>query len=111
MSWNGSGTWAANSTGLPVVTSTVISSTMFNAFTADVATGLTNCMTKDGQSTPTANISMHNFKITSLAAPTAAGDALTSSQSIGAAGTVLQSTGSALVYRIGPIPAAIIFGI
>ena len=76
MSYNGAGTWTANSTGLPVVTSTVISTTMFNAFTTDVATGLSTAMLKDGTQTPTANLSMHGFKITGLGNPTTAGDAL-----------------------------------
>jgi hypothetical protein len=40
------------------------------------ATGLTNCITKDGQTSITANIPMNSKKLTGLAAPTAAGDAL-----------------------------------
>ena len=54
MSYNGSGTFAANSAGLPVVASTVISTTMFNAMTADLATGLSTAICKDGQTTTTA---------------------------------------------------------
>lgn len=49
---------------------------MFNAFTADVATGLTTAYTKDGQSTPTANLPMGGFKLTGLALATTLGDAL-----------------------------------
>lgn len=56
MSYNGSGVWSANSTGLPVVTGTTISSTMFNAFTADVATGLSTAVCKDGQQTCTQRV-------------------------------------------------------
>lgn len=56
MSFNGSGAFNINSTGQPVVTGTAISSTAFNALTADLATGLSTCMTKDGQTTPTAPI-------------------------------------------------------
>ena len=59
-----------------MVTGTVISSTTFNALTADLATGLSTTITKDGQSTPTANIPMGGFKLTGLGAPTASGDAL-----------------------------------
>jgi hypothetical protein len=76
LSYNGAGIWSANSTGLPVVTNTVISVTMFNAFTADVATGLTTAYTKDGQSTPTANLPMGGFKLTGVGAATVTGDAL-----------------------------------
>ena len=75
MSFNGSGTFLINSTGQPVVANTVISATVFNALTADLASGLTNCITKDGQSTPTANIPMGSNKITGLAVGTLASDA------------------------------------
>jgi len=76
MSYNGSGTFNINSAGQPVVSGTVISSTAFNALTADLATGLTTALTKDGQSTPTANITLGGYKITNLAAGTAAADAV-----------------------------------
>ena len=80
MSFNGSGTFLINSTGQPVVANTVISATVFNALTTDLASGLTNCITKDGQSTPTANIPMGNNKITGLASGTLASDAATLGQ-------------------------------
>ena len=76
MSYNGSGVFQINSAGQPVVTGTTITSTAFNALTADLATGLTTCITKDGQTTPTANIPMGNFKITGLGQGTAAGQAV-----------------------------------
>jgi|HubBroStandDraft_2_1064218.scaffolds.fasta_scaffold80794_2 hypothetical protein len=76
MAFNGSGTFLINSTGQPVVTATTISSTVFNALTTDLAGGLTDCITKDGQSTPTANIKMGGYKITGIAQPTGSGDAL-----------------------------------
>ena len=56
MSYNGSGTFVINSTGQPVVTGTVISSSTFNAFTADIGTGLSTAITKNGQTTTTALI-------------------------------------------------------
>lgn len=56
MSFNGSGTFNINSTGQPVVTGTSISSTVFNALTADLATGLSTCITKDGQTASTVRI-------------------------------------------------------
>jgi len=56
MSYNGSGTFSINSAGQPVITGTVISSTAFNALTADLATGLSTAITKDGQTTTTARI-------------------------------------------------------
>jgi len=76
MSFNGSGTFLINSSGQPVVPNTIISSTAFNALTADLATGLSNCLTKDGQTTPTANIPLGGFKLTNVGAATLLGDAL-----------------------------------
>jgi len=76
MSFNGSGTFLINSAGQPVVTNTIISSTAFNALTADLATGLSTCLTKDGQTTPTANIPLGGFKLTNVGAAALLGDAL-----------------------------------
>jgi hypothetical protein len=56
MSYNGSGTFQINTSGQPVVAGTVISATAFNALTADLATGLSTAITKDGQTTTTARI-------------------------------------------------------
>lgn len=86
MAYNGSGTFLINSAGQPVVTGTVISATTFNTLTTDLATGLTNCMTRDGQSPPTANVPMGSFKLTGLGLASATGDAL----SFGVAGTLSQ---------------------
>jgi hypothetical protein len=93
MSYNGSGVFNINTAGQPVVTGTVISSTAFNALTADLATGLTTALTKDGQTTPTANIPMGGFKITGIAAATTLGDAL----SYGRAATVSALTSTAAI--------------
>ena len=71
-----SGTFSINSSGQPVVTGTVISSTAFNALTADLATGLSTCVLKDGTQTLTANIPMGGFKFTGLAAGSAAGNSV-----------------------------------
>ena len=80
MSFNGSGTFVINSSGQPVAANTVISSTVFNALTADPATGLSTCITKDGQTTPTANIPMGTFKFTNLGVGSAATDSATLGQ-------------------------------
>jgi hypothetical protein len=94
MSFNGSGTFNINSTGQPVVTGTVISSTAFNALTADLATGLSTAITKDGQTTPTNNIPMGTFRITGLGAGVAGTDAATVSQVQSATGTFLTASGT-----------------
>ena len=75
MAYNGSGTFLINSSGQPVVTGTTITSTTFNTLTADLATGLTTAITKDGQTTPTANIGMGGYKLTNLGAGTLNSDA------------------------------------
>ena len=94
MSYNGSGTFVINSTGQPVVTNTVISSTTFNALTADLATGLTTAMTKDGQTTATANIPMGTFKFTGLGVGSAATDSANISQVQSSFGTFLTVSGT-----------------
>lgn len=71
------GVFTINSTGQPVVTGTVISSTVFNAFTADIASGLSTCVLKDGTQTITANIPMSSFKLTGLTSGSAATDSAT----------------------------------
>lgn len=76
-----SGTFSINSSGQPVVTGTVISSTAFNSLTADLATGLSTCVLKDGTQTLTANIPMGSFKLTGLGAGSAAGNSVRWEQS------------------------------
>ena len=51
-----------------------VSSTRTDADTDDIATGLSTCITKDGQTTVTANIPMAGFKFTGLAVGTATTD-------------------------------------
>jgi hypothetical protein len=108
MSFNGSGTFQINSAGQPVVTNTIISSTAFNALTADLATGLSTCLTRNGQSTPTANIPLGGFKLTNVGAATLAGDAL----SFGAAATISTLTlTNALAVTGGGTGAATLTGV
>ncbi len=79
------GVFSINSSGQPVVTGTVISSTVFNALTADLATGLSTCILKDGTQTITANVPMSGFKFTGLAAGSANGNSLRFEQLAGLA--------------------------
>lgn len=104
MSYNGSGTFNINSAGQPVVSGTVISSTAFNALTSDLATGLTTALTKDGQTTPTANITLGGYKITNLAAGTAAADAVRFDQltSAGVPLITVAGTANAITGTITP---------
>lgn len=76
MSFNGSGTFVINSSGQPVSANTLIEASVFNAFTADIATGLSTAITKDGQTTVTANLPMAGYKFTGLGAGSANGHSL-----------------------------------
>lgn len=75
MAFNGSGTYTLPA-GNPVVTGTVISSTWANNTLSDIANnGLTLCLTKDGQQTPTANIPLGGFQLTGVGSATTRGAA------------------------------------
>jgi hypothetical protein len=112
MSYNGSGTFVINSAGQPVVSGTVISSTAFNALTADLATGLSTAITKDGQTTITANIPMANYKFTGLGTGSAAGDSANLSQVQSTAVKLLASvSGADTITAVGsPNVAAYVAG-
>jgi hypothetical protein len=101
MAFNGSGTYNLPA-GNPVVTGTTISSSTTNTTNSDIATALTNCITRDGQSTPSANLPMNAKKLTGLAAGTSAGDSVRYEQiqyidgvaSAGTSGQALLSQGA-----------------
>lgn len=69
-----------------------------------MATGLSTCMTKDGQSTPTANIPLGNFRLTGVGAAVNAGDAVNAGQIQGGLLTTYTDTGAADAYVITPSP-------
>ena len=94
MSFNGSGTFLINSSGQPVVTNTVISSTAFNALTADLGTGLSTTITKDGQTTATAKIPFALGLSAAAASNLAAG-------TVAAPGLYLSTDTGTGLYRIG----------
>jgi hypothetical protein len=77
MSLSGAGVYNVNSAGQPVVTATTIDATVFNAYTADIATALSSAIFKDGQQTVTANIPFGGYKLTGVGAATALTDAAT----------------------------------
>ena len=70
-----------------------------------VATGLSNCLLKDGQQTVTANIPFAGFRLTGVGAGTASTDAANLGQVQAGAFTYASETGSADAYAIGPSPA------
>lgn len=121
MAFNGSGTFnRTNGTNSGTTTwqldeaaSVDILSTLHDSHDQDLANGLTNCITKDGQSTPTANIPFGGFRLTNTGAATARTDAARASQvqdgSYSYAGV---STGSSNTYAatISPAPTALADG-
>ena len=68
--FNGSGSYSLVS-GNPVTTGTTISSTTHNNTLSDIASAITNCLTKDGQTTPTASIPMGGYAHTGVGDATA----------------------------------------
>lgn len=108
MAYNGSGTFVLVS-GNPVVTGTTISSTWANNTLNDIATGLSTAITKDGQTTPTANIPMGGYKVTGAGAATTNGDLVRYEQvaSLRQAqtGTYFTTGGTTTAYTLTPTPA------
>lgn len=104
MAFNGSGTYNLPA-GNPVVTGTTISSTTTNTTFSDIATALTNCITRDGQSTPSANLPMNSKKLTGLAAGTSAGDSVRYEQVVLTGGSLASCTGLSLTTGVtGTLP-------
>lgn len=66
--------------GNPVVTGAVIQSSWANNTLSDIASGLSNAITLNGQSTITANINFNNQRLTNLGNATALTDAVRASQ-------------------------------
>lgn len=111
MPFDGAGTFAVYTPGTPYANGTTIDETVVNAVQSDFATGLTNCVTRDGQSPPTANLPMGGFKITGLAAGSAAGNSLRYEQALllsGNAGSVAPTYLGGTVY---PFYSGLIFGL
>jgi hypothetical protein len=110
--YNGSGVFTLVS-GNPVVTGTVISSTVQNNTMADIVNnGLTNCLTKDGQQTPTANIPLGGFRLTGVGNAVNAQDAVTAAQLQGGALMTLTSVAGTdtITANTLPVTAAYVAG-
>lgn len=86
MPFSGTGAFTLVS-GNPVVTGTAISSTVQNNTMSDFANGFTNCITRDGQSPPTANLPMGNQRHTGASNATGTGEYLVYGQSLTALST------------------------
>jgi hypothetical protein len=100
MSYNGLGTFNVDTAGQPVVTGTVISSTVFNAFSADVANGLSNAVTRDGQSPATADIPMGGHRMTNMSNGVLSSDSATLAQITAAVATYTPSGAGAVATTV-----------
>lgn len=106
MSYNGSGTFNINTAGQPVVAGTTIDATVFNNLTADLATGLSTAITKDGQTVVTANIPMATYKFTGLGAGSARTDSASLANVQDGTGIYVGTVGgTADVITLTPSPA------
>lgn len=99
--------------GNPVVTGTVISSTVNNNTNFDIANELTNSIARDGQTPPTANLPMGGFRHTNVADAITENQYLSAGQAIngiisycGAAG----GTGNAITISPSIAPSAYVAG-
>lgn len=102
--WNGSGTFVLDPSFSPEVDGTTIEAGRYNGLTSDIAAGITNALTKDGQNVPTANLPMGSRKLTGLAAGAAAGDSVRFEQANVIGETTV--TGSASLADIFAAPTA-----
>lgn len=73
--WNGAGGWAADATA-----GIGIEAGRHDTQDTDFQNGINNCLTKDGQNTPTANLPMGGYKHTGAAVATSATDYMTFGQ-------------------------------
>lgn len=80
MPYNGSNTFSPDPAGYPVVAGTLIEAADFNAVISDIAQGLSEAVTRDGQGALTSDMDAGGFKLRNLFNGTAAQDAITLSQ-------------------------------
>lgn len=90
-----------------------ISSSRMDTDTNDIATGLTDCLTRDGQSLPTSNLSMGNFRHTGASNGVALTDYATVAQlqnSAAVSWAVAGGTGDALTATFAPALTTLVDG-
>lgn len=66
MAYNGSGSFSPNASYFPVVSGALIESAKYNGTVNDIASGLSTAITKDGQTTITANLPMSGYRHTGV---------------------------------------------
>src|ERR1700730_896145 len=96
MPFNGSGTFTP---AITFVDNTLATAEDQNTQDVDFASGLTDCVTRDGQSPATANLSMGGFKLNNLGTPVAGSDAATLASVTG-----VVPTSANIIAGLGYIP-------
>lgn len=91
MPYNGSGSATPPGSDFPAVPNTLIESSKYNAVVNDTYSCLSTAITKDGQTTVTANIPFNNNRLTGLGAAVALTDAIRAGQVQNASLTYLTS--------------------
>lgn len=86
MPFDGNGNYTPSTPAYPAITGTTIQAADWNTVVEDIAAALSNVLTRDGQSPPTADLPMGAHKITNLAAAVLASDAMRFDQRYAAAG-------------------------
>lgn len=92
MGFDGAGRFTIDTAGTPVQYDTVIDHAMFNNVLAEIETGFTNTVCKDGQTLVTQNLTMNGFRLNDVGDPTSRLDAVN-------ADTLIQNT---LLYDPAP---------
>ena len=106
MAFNGSGVYVLPAADTPAVPNTLIESTKYNNVNTDLATALSTCITKDGQTTDTNNIPLNGNKLTGVGAATARTDAATLANVQDGTGVYVATVGgTADVITLAPSPA------
>ncbi len=112
MSFNGSGTYNLPTPEYPAVAGTLIEALKFNTIVADIATALSLCITRDGQSPATANLPMGGFRHTGVGKAAARDQYITYEQVQDAEATWLPAAGvggtaNAVTLAPSPGPSAL----
>lgn len=96
MPFNGSGTYTpAAAPNFPAVSGAAINSTYYNAVINDIATAMSNAITRDGQGKPSAAINWNGQNLTAVGAFQAASVTLTAPLPVGSGGTGLDNSTAA----------------
>ncbi len=106
MPFNGAGSFSPPGANYPAVANTLITAANRNAVDADIATGLSTAICKDGQTTVTANIPLAGFKLTGVGTGTALTDAATLTNIVNGTGVYVATVGgTANAIILTPSPA------